>query len=74
VLAASIIRAVSTSDMLVNFYQTTKHNNPEDHHLHTHRRENLKSHFSHTFLEFVEFAVLTKSTTKTLGSTLSFSY
>jgi hypothetical protein len=28
----------------VNFYQTTRHNNPEDSHLHTHRRENLESH------------------------------
>jgi hypothetical protein len=44
---ASIIRemvmAVSTSEMSVNFYQTTRRNIPEDSHLHTHRRENLKS-------------------------------
>jgi hypothetical protein len=51
VLAASIIRvidlmmeAASTSEMLVNFYQTTQLNNPEDSHLHTHCRENLKYH------------------------------
>jgi hypothetical protein len=54
VLAASIIRAPSslislmmeaamTSEMLVNFYQTTRRYNPEDSHLRTHRRENLKS-------------------------------
>jgi hypothetical protein len=29
---------------LVNFYQTTRRYNPEDSHLHTHRRENLKSY------------------------------
>jgi hypothetical protein len=41
VLAASIIRArkvmmeaVSTSETSINFYQTTRHNNPEDSHLH----------------------------------------
>jgi hypothetical protein len=52
VLAASIIRAmialimeaVSTSETSVNFYHTTRHNNPEDSHLHTRRRENLKSY------------------------------
>jgi hypothetical protein len=48
VLAASIItlmmEAASTSETSVNFYQTTQRNNPEDSHLHTRRRENLKSH------------------------------
>jgi hypothetical protein len=29
-----------------NFYQTTRRYNPEDSHLHTHRRENLKSYSS----------------------------
>jgi hypothetical protein len=33
-----------TSETPVNFYQTTRRNNPVDSHLHTHRRENLKSH------------------------------
>jgi hypothetical protein len=36
--------AASTSEMLVNFYQTTWQNNPEDSHLHTHCHENLKFH------------------------------
>jgi hypothetical protein len=36
--------AASTSEMSVNFYQTTRRNNPEDRHLHTCRREILKSH------------------------------
>jgi hypothetical protein len=40
-LAALKMEAVSTSEMSVNFYQTTRHN-PEDSHLHTHRRENLE--------------------------------
>jgi hypothetical protein len=48
VVTASIIRAmmeaVSTSDVSVNFYETTRLNFPEDSHLHTRRRENLKSH------------------------------
>jgi hypothetical protein len=48
VLAVSIIRAMteaaSTSETSVNFYQTKRRNNPEDSHLHTRRRENLKSH------------------------------
>jgi hypothetical protein len=48
VLAASIIalmmEAASTSETLVNFYKTTRLCNPEDSHLHTRLRENLKSH------------------------------
>jgi hypothetical protein len=41
---ALMMEAASTSETLVNFYQTTRRNNPDDSHLHTHRRENLKSH------------------------------
>jgi hypothetical protein len=37
-------RAVSTSEMSVKFYENTRRNIPEDSYLHTHRRENLKSH------------------------------
>jgi hypothetical protein len=36
--------ATSTSETSVNFYQTTRRNNPEDSHLHTRRLENMKSH------------------------------
>jgi hypothetical protein len=47
-LSASIIalmmEAASTSETSVSFYQTTRRNIPEDRHLLTHRRENLKSH------------------------------
>jgi hypothetical protein len=43
-LIALMTEAASTSEALVNFYQTTRRNNPEDSHLHTRRRENLKFH------------------------------
>jgi hypothetical protein len=41
VLTAAII----TSETLVNFYETTRRNIPEDSHLYTRRRENLISHW-----------------------------
>jgi hypothetical protein len=37
-------QAVSNSELSVDLYQTTRCNTPEDSHLHTRRRENLKSH------------------------------
>jgi hypothetical protein len=40
---ALMMEAASTSEMSVNFYQTTRCNKPEESHLHTRRRENLKS-------------------------------
>jgi hypothetical protein len=42
-LIALMMEAASTSETLVNFYRTTRRYNPEDSHLHTRRRENLKS-------------------------------
>jgi hypothetical protein len=39
-----MMEATSTSETSVNFYETTRRYNPEDSHLHTRRRENLKSH------------------------------
>jgi hypothetical protein len=39
-----MIEAARISETLVNFYQTARHYNPEDSHLHTHRHENLKSY------------------------------
>jgi hypothetical protein len=42
-----MMEVASTSEMSVNFYQTTWHNNPEDSHLHTRCHENLKSHLTH---------------------------
>jgi hypothetical protein len=47
-----MMEAARTSETLVNFYQTTQCYNPEDSHLHTHRRENLKS-----YLEIACFGV-----------------
>jgi hypothetical protein len=38
------MEVVCTSETSVNFYQTTRRNIPEDSHLHTRRRENLKYH------------------------------
>jgi hypothetical protein len=35
-----------SSETLVNFYQTTRRYNPEDSHLRTNRRENIKSYMS----------------------------
>jgi hypothetical protein len=43
-LITLMMEAARTSETLVNFYQTTRHYNPEDSHLHTHHHENLKSH------------------------------
>jgi hypothetical protein len=40
---ALMMEAARTSETMVNFYKTTRRYNPEDSHLRTHRRENLKS-------------------------------
>jgi hypothetical protein len=41
------MEAASTCETSVNFYQTTRRSIPGDSHLHTPRRENLKSHSSY---------------------------
>jgi hypothetical protein len=38
------MEAARTSETSVNFYQTTRRYNPDDSHLRTHRRDNLKSY------------------------------
>jgi hypothetical protein len=43
-LIALMMEAARTSETLVTFYQTTRRYNPEDSHLRTHRRENLRSY------------------------------
>jgi hypothetical protein len=52
-----MMEATRTSETLVNFYQTTRRYNPEDSHLRTHRRENLKSYF---FLNGFNVALMSK--------------
>jgi hypothetical protein len=47
-----MMEAVITSETLVNFYQTTRRNNPEGSHLHSRRRDNLKSYISYLFVFF----------------------
>jgi hypothetical protein len=39
-----MMEAASTSETSANFYQYKLHNNREDSHIHTRRRENFKSH------------------------------
>jgi hypothetical protein len=48
VFIAPVIRA-----MLVNSYQSTRRYNPDDSHLHTHRRKNLKSYTSVGILTYI---------------------
>jgi hypothetical protein len=43
-LITLMMEAARTSETLVNFYQTTRRYNPEDSHLRTQPRENLKSY------------------------------
>jgi hypothetical protein len=52
---ALMMEAARTSETLVNFYQTTRRYNPEDSHLHTHRRENLKSYVKRSVSIHVQF-------------------
>jgi hypothetical protein len=40
-----MMEAARTSETSVNFYQTTRRYNPEDSHLRTYRRDNLKSYY-----------------------------
>jgi hypothetical protein len=50
-IIALMMEAVNTSETSVSFYQATRRNIPEDSHLHTHRRKNLKSHQENFFLK-----------------------
>jgi hypothetical protein len=54
-LIALMMEAVRTSETLVNIYLTTWQYIPEDSKLHTHRRENLKSHIFDTVFTCVIF-------------------
>jgi hypothetical protein len=50
-----MLEAASTPETSVNFYQTTRRNNPEDSHLHARRRENLKSYLVHMLLLLISW-------------------
>jgi hypothetical protein len=45
-----MMEAARTCEKLVNIYQITRRYNPEDSHLRTHRRENLRSYLMPFFL------------------------
>jgi hypothetical protein len=47
-LIALMMEAARSSETLVNFYQNTRRNNPDDSHLRTNRRENLKSYLANS--------------------------
>jgi hypothetical protein len=51
-LIALIMKAASTSETLVNFYQTTQHYNSEDSHLHTCRCENFSNPTKYLYGQF----------------------
>jgi hypothetical protein len=57
-----MMEAASTSETSVNFYHTTWRNFLKDSHLHTRRRENLKSHLlafvNHIFSSFIKRIIL----------------
>jgi hypothetical protein len=48
-------KAARTSETLVNFYQITRRYNPEDSHLRTHRRENLRSYLISVIISIVNY-------------------
>jgi hypothetical protein len=45
-LIALLMEAVQTSVTLVNSHQSARRHDPEDSHLYSHRRENLKSYLA----------------------------
>jgi hypothetical protein len=46
-------QSAMTSETLANFYQTRRRYNPEDSHLRTHHRENLKSYYYYCLFSMV---------------------
>jgi hypothetical protein len=59
-----MMEAASTSETSVNFYQTTRRYNPEDSHLHTRSRENLKSYNLESVLLLILSIILRTVTNK----------
>jgi hypothetical protein len=70
-LIALMMEAARTSETLVNFYQTTWRYNPEDSHLRTHCRENVKSYLIHFLFRsngvFCKDAVWTSISKRSMG-------
>jgi mannose/fructose-specific phosphotransferase system component IIA len=58
-----MMEAASTSETSANFYQTTRRNIPEDSHLHTRRREQLKSQEDDSSIELMKWKWRGKSLT-----------
>jgi hypothetical protein len=53
-LIALMMEAARSSEASVNFYQTTRRYNPEDSHLLTNCRENLKSYICNSVPYFID--------------------
>jgi hypothetical protein len=51
IIVALMMEAARISETLVNFYQTIQRYNPEDNHLRTNSRENLKSYLGRILLK-----------------------
>jgi hypothetical protein len=63
---ALMTEAARSSETSVNFYQTTRRYNPEDSHLRTHRRENLKSYEISLVYNVLKFVFSKRSLLKVL--------
>jgi hypothetical protein len=60
-MVALMMEAAMTSKTLVIFYQTIRRYNPEDSHLRTHRRENLKSYLDYPTVRIRVSVILNKA-------------
>jgi hypothetical protein len=66
-----MMKAAKSSETLGKFYLTTRRYNPEDSHLRTHRRKNLKTYKSAKFLPQIIFLQTDKTTSKRTFSLIS---
>jgi hypothetical protein len=60
------MEAVQTSETSVNSYQSTRRYNPEDSHLHSHRRGNFRSYMDISHLSVAEATVTKQSNAQIL--------
>jgi hypothetical protein len=56
-IIALMMEATGSSETSAYFYQTTRRYNPEDSHLHTRRRENLKSYQMSPIFHFIHLVL-----------------